>query len=56
MNRCYRCGTPEDIKCCGMCGKYMCPKCRGNWLQRSLDAAYEKAFGYAPDWFPEGRC
>jgi len=34
----------------------MCDKCRANVIQRSIDATYEKIFGYAKDWAPDGQC
>lgn len=57
MAHCYKCGSNgPDVQCCSMCHKYMCDGCRANLWMRSADAAYEKLFGYAKDWHPDGRC
>ena len=57
MARCYKCWSDgPDVQCCSMCHKMMCDKCRANIFMRSADAAYEKLFGYAKDWAPDGQC
>lgn len=55
--QCYRCGSSgDDLRCCSSCHKWMCDRCRSNWLMRSMDAAYEKVFGYSKDWYRAGQC
>ena len=57
MAHCYRCWrSGPNLRCCSKCRKWMCDDCRANYVQRGIDAAYEKIFGYSKDWAVDGEC